>query len=425
MAPCCAQSWVRRTVTVSNEADRAVAQVVRLAFGDLGLPPDCRRESLRLTDPERQQRLLFELDSERDELRWFVELPPRSSRQYTVHASADPDLLPVSVDALPEAQAVPGDRTAGNRSHELTYRGPGPPFTLVLQDNVPYDPDVTQTHPQPLSEADQRWMNELWRRRVGVASLRVAGQEMVADHWPGFWTALSYHYDGRPYNLSRLDCVSATRGSLTSSLVAMGEAESFAYGWGHGLKVELHVEVMPVSRVRFTWTLTAPYDLAIVPESGRPAQPEGRPSIAALNFLPESVAPVFDRALWHDETGELQRAGIGIAEDRVFLSARPGGPGWCALYGTETGTLLGLVPEQWGDGGIVHLASYDGSGYPHNVLEMHMVGTPASNWRAGESHTWAYSLVVRQVPTEALAIATMDAARASQSLPLRVTVRHN
>lgn len=420
--PCSAQSWVHRTVTVTNEADRAVTQMVRLAFDDLRLPGDCRKESVRLTDPECQQRVPFELDANGGALWWFVELPPGSSRHYTIHASTDADLLPVSSGALPQPQTVSGDRTAGNRSYDLTYRGPGPDFTLVLQDGVPYDPDVTQTHPQPLTEADQRWMGELWRHRVGLASLQVAGQQLVADHWPGYWTALSYYYDGRPYTLSRLDVVSATQGDLISSLVASGAAEGFAYGWGRGLRAELRVEVMPVSRARFTWVLTATHDLEIVPESGRPAQPQGRPAIAALNFLPESIAPVFDRVLWHDEAGELRRNDISTAEDRVFLSARPGGSEWCALYSTTSGALLGLVPEEWGDGGILHLASCGGSGYPRNVLQMRMVGVPAANWHAEETHVWAYSLLVTQVSSEAKAVTAMEAASASSGVAVRISV---
>jgi hypothetical protein len=182
------------------------------------------------------------------------------------------------------------------------------------------------------------------------------------------------------------------------------------------------LQIMPVSRLRVEWTLTADHDLATVPETGRAAQPQGRASIPSLNFLPDCLLPVFNRALWHDEQGRFQRADVSVAADRTFLNGRPGGPGWCALYHTGTKLLFGLVPERWGDGGIVHLAAYDSLGYPKSALQMRLVGVPASNWKAGESHTWSYWLVAARAETETAAVAVMDAACAARQGGPKVTV---
>lgn len=415
--------WARRLVTVSNPTAQPVAQLVSLPLADLRLPTGTRLESLRLIEAARQRRVEFDLDAETKHLHWFVQTPAAGNRRYEVYGSADPDLLPVSPDGLPAPTVVVGRRDAGNVSHELAYRGPGPAITLVWQDNTPYNPDVTQTHPLPLTEADDKWMAELWRRRIGVASLKVMGQELVAPHWPGFWQALSYYYNTRPYSLGRLDEVRLVHGSLTSSLTASGAAENYAYGWGHGLKIRLRVQAMPVSRLRVEWTLTAENDLATVPETGRPARPQGQVSLTGLNFLPQYILPVFDRALWHDEHGRLQHAEVGIGEDRTFLDARPGGPGWCALFSTQTGVLLGLIPDQWGDGGVVRLAAYDDRDWPRNVLQMLVVGAPATNWKASQSHTWSYWLIGAQAHTQAEAVAAMSAAAASAGQGLRIEVR--
>jgi len=408
-----ADLWTRRTVEVTNSASRPVVQLVSVPLDDLSLPDATRLEALRLIDPRREQRVPFEVDRETRVLRWLVDLRPGAKRPYHVFASGDPDLLPVDAHSLPAPVRTAGAKGAGNLSYELTCAGPGASLSVLFQDNVPYEPDVTQTHSLPLTAEDEKWRQDLWRRRPGIGSFRLDGQELVAGHWPGHWSALSYYYDQRPYGFARLDEVSLTRGCLTGCLNATGMAENYAYGWGKGLHVRLAIRTMPVGRVHVQWTLTAAHDLAVVPETGRPAQPAGAPSIQAFNFLPEFIQPAFNRALWHDEQGRLQRADVSVAQDRTFFSGRPAGAGWCALYHRERHLLLGLVPEEWGDGGRLLMAANDAEGYPCSVLQMRMVGTPGATWAKGESRTWSYWLLAMHVRAEDESVWAMDALSAS------------
>lgn len=414
--------WWRRVVTVTNPLPNPQRGLVAVSLADLHLPEGTRLESLRVIDPAAQQRVRFEVDLDCGLLRWLADLAARARRSYEVYASEDPDLLPVEPGAMPSLVTLPGERTAGNRGLELAYRGPQASLCISLQDHGPYDPDVTQTHNLPLTEGDERWMRELWRRRIGLSSFCLGGRELVASHWPGYWSALSYYYDGRPYQLSRLDCVSVRRGALSSHLVAQGAAENYAYGWGRGLRVGLEMRLQPPGSLWVRWTLTAEHDMEVVPETGQPPQPVGQVSMRGVHFLPEFIAPAFNRALWHDEKGQLQRADIIPNHDQVFLSGRPGGPGWCALYDTDSQRLLGLIPEQWGDGGYLLVASHDAEGYPRDVLQMRMVGQPTTNWKAGESHTWSYWLIVGEGIDEEQAVVLMERARMGAQAQWRITV---
>ncbi len=405
------EMWIKRTIEVMGSDAAERTHMARLPLADLKLPPGVRLDTLRLIDPEAERRVLFELDLEASELRWLSATPPGEVGVLEMYVSADPDLLPVGRGQFPEPVVTEGSKSAGSLVHQLTADTPDGALRLALQDSTPYHQGLKETHDQPFTDADKQWLEQLWCRRVGVQSFTIGGQELVPRHWPGYWTALNYSSKGYGYHFSRVDTVTVRRGSLTSRLTAQGSAECFHYGWGHGLGVTLGLDVLPDGRVHVRWTLDAPDD-----------SPTGEASISSISFFPEFVAPIFDRAIWHDAEGRRQESSVSTSADKTFFDGRPGGDEWCALYSSDTGLLLGVIPENWGDGGSLHLSVSDADGWPANVCRIGLKAAPQRPWPPGETRTYSYWLVARKVAAEADVPATMSAFRQSAKVSPRVRV---
>ena len=249
-----------------------------------------------------------------------------------------------------------------------------------------------------------------------------AGQELVPSHWPGFWTGVTYSWNGRKYSLSRLDSVALKRGRITSVLDALGEAENFYYGWGRGVDVRLGVRAAPGGLLHVRWTLEARHDMAVVPATDKPATPAGKVSMSSIGFFPEFIAPIFERAVWRGGDGTVRTADVCTAADTTYVDgpATPGG--WCALFSRERGIVFGLIRRDCDEGAHAELRAWDATGWPSNVLALRMRGTPRTNWKRGETHTWSYTLVAVPVQDEAAAIAAMHDAAAAQAQQPRVEI---
>ena len=79
------------------------------------------------------------------------------------------------------------------------------------------------------------------------------------------------------------------------------------------------------------------------------------------------------------------------------------------------------MPDEWGDGGDLHLAAHDANGWPSSVLTMQMVGLPVGDWQPGDEHVWSYWLVMDEASDEDEAIRIMSSV--SGVVDSRVTVR--
>ena len=118
----------------------------------------------------------------------------------------------------------------------------------------------------------------------------------------------------------------------------------------------------------------------------------------------------------------MQAAEVSTAADTSYVDgpATPGG--WCALFSRKRGIVFGLIPSDCDEGAHVELRAWDAAGWPSNVLTMRMRGTPTTNWKKGEAHTWSYTLAALPVRDETAAIAAMRNAATAQAQQFRVEI---